>query len=56
MAHSLGLKVTVEGVEDVTTQQLLKAMGADYGQGYYYSKAIAVDDYLLWLAENKQAN
>ena len=53
MAHSLGLKVTVEGVEDVTTQQLLKAMGADYGQGYYYSKAIAVDDYLLWLAENK---
>ncbi|MBB1341728.1 EAL domain-containing protein [Pseudoalteromonas sp. SR45-6] len=56
MAHSLGLKVTAEGVEDVTTQQLLKAMGADYGQGYYYSKAIAVDDYLLWLAENKQAN
>ncbi|MBB1293804.1 EAL domain-containing protein [Pseudoalteromonas sp. SR41-4] len=56
MAHSLGLKVTAEGVEDVTTQQLLKAMEADYGQGYYYSKAIAVDDYLLWLAENKQAN
>jgi sensor c-di-GMP phosphodiesterase-like protein len=51
MAHSLGLKVTAEGVEDATTQQLLRTMGADYGQGYYYSKAIAVDDYLLWLAD-----
>ncbi|MEH6396224.1 EAL domain-containing protein [Pseudoalteromonas sp.] len=53
MAHSLGLKVTAEGIENDATQRLLKAMGADYGQGYYYSKAIAVDDYLLWLAENK---
>lgn len=56
MAHSLGLKVTAEGVEDATTQQLLRTMGADYGQGFYYSEAIAVDDYLLWLAQNKQAN
>lgn len=53
MAHSLDLKVTAEGIENDATQRLLKAMGADYGQGYYYSKAIAVDDYLLWLAENK---
>ncbi|MDQ9091905.1 EAL domain-containing protein [Pseudoalteromonas haloplanktis] len=51
MAHSLGLKVTAEGIEDDVTQQLLQTMGADYGQGYYYSKAIIIDDYLLWLAD-----
>ena len=49
MAHNLGLSVTVEGVEDKGTHQLLIEMGADNTQGYYYSKAIPITDYLQWL-------
>lgn len=53
MAHNLGLSVTAEGVEDEQTHRLLKSMGADFSQGYYYSKALSFDSYLDWLSKNK---
>jgi EAL domain-containing protein (putative c-di-GMP-specific phosphodiesterase class I) len=41
LGHALKLKVIAEGIE--TTEQLgmLKAMGCDYGQGYFFSKALS---------------
>ena len=50
MAHNLGITVTAEGVEDEHTHHVLKAMGADFSQGYYYSKPIPFIDYLDFLA------
>ena len=43
IAHSLGLTVVAEGIE--TTEQLaqLKALGCDFGQGYLFSKPLAVE-------------
>ena len=38
MVHSLGLKVCVEGVETAQELQKVQELGADYIQGYYYSK------------------
>ncbi|MCI3131750.1 putative bifunctional diguanylate cyclase/phosphodiesterase [Phenylobacterium aquaticum] len=38
LAHSLGLKVTAEGVETANTFQLLAAMGCDSIQGYLIAK------------------
>ncbi len=46
MAHNLDMNITVKGIEDQETEQLLIKMGADHGQGYFYSKALAVDEYL----------
>ena len=37
LAHSLGLIVVAEGVEDATTQELLHGMGCDQIQGYHLS-------------------
>lgn len=37
LAHSLGLVVVAEGVEDAETQQLLGEMGCDQIQGYHLS-------------------
>jgi EAL domain-containing protein (putative c-di-GMP-specific phosphodiesterase class I) len=37
LAHSLGLVVVAEGVEDATTQSLLHGMGCDQIQGYHLS-------------------
>ena len=34
LAHSLGLKVTAEGVESPTALALLRGMGCDLAQGY----------------------
>ena len=38
LAHSLGLKVVAEGVENRKIMELLKQLGCDEGQGYYFSK------------------
>jgi len=43
LAHSLGLDVVTEGVEDVETWNLLMALGADYAQGYYISRPVPAD-------------
>ncbi len=45
MAHKLGLKVIAEGVETGEQHQLLKAMGCDFAQGYYYSRPIPADEF-----------
>ena len=38
LAHSLGLKVTAEGVETEAVLQLLAVMGADTAQGYFIAR------------------
>ena len=49
MAKSLNLKVVAEGVEsgDIATE--LKQYQCHIVQGYFYSKPLAFDDYLVWL-------
>ena len=38
LAHGLSLKVVSEGVETAEQKQILKDMGCDYIQGYYFAK------------------
>ena len=45
MAHTLGMKVVAEGVEDKETWLLLKELGCDIGQGYYKGKPMPVDEF-----------
>lgn len=45
MCKKLGIKTIAEGVEDVVQNEILKALGCDEIQGYYYSKPIVEDDY-----------
>lgn len=40
LAHSLGLKVTAEGVETPTALALLRAMGCDMAQGYLIGRPV----------------
>lgn len=49
LAHSLGFKVVAEGVETDAVRQVLDRLGCDYGQGYFFSKPLALDDLLRWL-------
>jgi EAL domain-containing protein (putative c-di-GMP-specific phosphodiesterase class I) len=40
LAHSLRLSTVAEGVETLEQARLLRAIGCEYGQGYFYSKPI----------------
>jgi len=54
LAHSLGMRVTAEGVETETALALLAGMGCDQAQGYLIAKPLALEPLLHFLAGEKQ--
>ncbi len=40
LGQELGIKVIAEGIETDPQMQFLKALGCDYGQGYYFSSPV----------------
>jgi EAL domain-containing protein (putative c-di-GMP-specific phosphodiesterase class I) len=44
MAHGLGMRAIAEGVEQPEIDALLKLMGCDHGQGYYYGRPVLAAD------------
>lgn len=51
MGHALGLALVAEGVEQVSTLHLLRKLGCELAQGYYYSRPVAADEFVVWLEE-----
>jgi diguanylate cyclase (GGDEF)-like protein len=49
LAHSLGLDVVAEGIEDHRTAIALRALGCDLGQGYHYARPVPVEEMLARL-------
>lgn len=39
-AHTIGLQVIAEGVETAAHMRLLRNLKCEFGQGYYFSKAV----------------
>ncbi|MDL0433095.1 EAL domain-containing protein [Marinobacter sp. TBZ242] len=52
MAHSLGLRVIAEGVEEESQTHFLQREGCDYSQGYFYSRPLPEADFRQWLRTN----
>ncbi|RKQ16518.1 phosphodiesterase [Lysinibacillus endophyticus] len=49
MAHRLKMEVIAEGVESIQQINILRDMGCDYIQGYFYSKPIPLDELIEFL-------
>ncbi len=43
MGHRLGMDIVAEGVESVEQVRLLKRLGCDCAQGFYYGKPAPVE-------------
>jgi diguanylate cyclase (GGDEF)-like protein/PAS domain S-box-containing protein len=56
LAHSLGLPVIAEGIEDTEQARHLRALGCEYGQGFLFSRPLSAEgtERLLgsWRAED----
>lgn len=49
MAHSLGMEVIAEGVENVAQRDLLHDLGCHMIQGYLYSKPLSAEDFVVFV-------
>ena len=55
LAHSLGLTLVAEGIDDLATVQALAAMGCDVGQGFFFARPMPAGQLLIWLAKDAVA-
>ncbi len=53
LAHSLGMKVTAEGVETAAAMQMLALMGCDHAQGYLIARPTALNELLTFLVDDQ---
>ncbi len=54
MAHSLGMEVIGEGVEQLDQRRMLRASDCDMAQGYLFTPAIAADRFTRWADQYQQ--
>ena len=48
IAHNVGAEIIVEGIETKKQGEMLRTLGVEYGQGYYFSKPMTIDEILQW--------
>lgn len=48
MAHSLGMQVIAEGIENQRQLLMLQEMGCDFGQGFYFSPPLRPEAFVRW--------
>ena len=53
MARLMGLPIIVEGVENLQQENVLRSMGCQYVQGYYYCKPLPIDQFETLMADER---
>ncbi len=53
-AHSLGMTVCAEGVEEAAQAQQLVALGCDTAQGWFYARPAPTSPHLAWALRSQQ--
>lgn len=53
LAHGMGMKIIAEGIENEEQLELLKKLGCEYVQGYYFMEPLPIDKLLVQPILNK---
>lgn len=53
LMHRLGYTVTAEGVENYVQLEMLKRIGCDYVQGYYFSKPLTFEGFCEYIKDQE---
>jgi EAL domain-containing protein (putative c-di-GMP-specific phosphodiesterase class I) len=56
LGHDFGLRVVAEGVETLLTLNLLKDLGCDVAQGFYFAKPMPPSVFSSWLKDHIDEN
>ncbi len=56
LGHDLGFPVLAEGIETTEQQQWLRDNNCDYGQGFWFSRGLPVEQLKAFLQENLKQN
>jgi len=56
LAHTLGLQVVAEGVEDQVDRELLREMGCPLGQGYLFARPLSYPEAVEWMLSQVPAD
>ena len=54
IAHTLGLRVVAEGVEDEQQQQILRSLGVDETQGFLHARPMPAGEVHAWFRQQPQ--
>ncbi|MBQ9897877.1 MAG: EAL domain-containing protein [Ruminococcus sp.] len=54
MVREMGRKILVEGIETKEQLELLREVGVDYLQGFYFSKPLPKDEFLAFISEHSR--
>ena len=54
LAHRLDLNVIAEGVETQTQREILRSLGCEYGQGYFFSRPLPPKAIVNWMENINQ--
>lgn len=52
IAKNLGFKIIAEGMEQQDETKLLKSLGCEYAQGFYYAKPMPMKELLAFISNN----
>ncbi len=49
LAHGLGASVVAEGIETESQLRILRQLGCECGQGYWFSRPVAAEEAMTWI-------
>jgi sensor c-di-GMP phosphodiesterase-like protein len=55
IAHDLGMEIVAEGIESAAQAEYLLDKGVQYGQGWYFAKAMPISELVPWLEQHAQS-